>query len=67
MRTLHRGEVYQHENGSKVEIIAPIYESITKPPVRYKLKKVDGQKEFTYAKEEIRVMILDGKLKRIYE
>lgn len=67
MRTLHTGERYKHENGSVVEIIAPIYQSITKPPVRYRLKKVDGQKEFIYSKDEIRGLIIDGKLKRTYE
>jgi len=66
LRTLHTGERYRHENGSVVEIIAPVYQGMTKPPVRYRLKKVDGQKEFTYSKDEIRGLIIDGKLKRIF-
>ena len=67
MRTLHTGERYQHENGSIIEIVAPIYQSLTKMPIGYRLKKIDGQKEFTYLRKEIANMITDKKLKRIYE
>ena len=66
MRTLHTGETYQHENGSSIVIVSPIYVSLSLPPIRYRVKKVDGQKEFTYSKEEMQDLINQGKLKRTY-
>lgn len=66
MRTLHTGETYRHENGSVIVIVSPIYESLKMPPVRYRVRKTDGVKEFTYSKEEVRGMIIEGKLKRVY-
>lgn len=66
MRTLHAGETYQHENGSIIQIVAPVYVSLTKPPIRYRVKKVGGEKVFVYEKQEIRELIESGKLKRIY-
>lgn len=66
MRTLHTGETYQHENGSMIMITSPVYKSLNRPPVRYRIKKVDGVKEFSYSREEMQDLINQGKLKRIY-
>lgn len=65
MRTLHTGETYQHENGSSIIIVSPVYISLNLPPIRYRVKKVNGAKEFTYSKEEMNDLISQGKLKRI--
>lgn len=66
MRTLHTGWTYKHENGSIVQIVAPVYARINGKPVGYRLKKVDGIKEFYYSAIEMQDLIISEKLKRIH-
>jgi len=66
MRTLHKGETYQHENGTIIEVVAPVYESLKRPPKGYRVRKKNTNTEFYYARFEVENLIIDKKLVRIW-
>ncbi len=66
MRTLHKGETYEHENGTIIEVVAPVYVSFRLPPFGYRVRKKNTNKEFYYARFEIEALITDKKLIRIW-